>query len=120
LRAAGVSKGRDSSREFDPPRAIVRKQRVLKEDEVARLIEGYRNGGTMYQLAAQFGVHRVTVGVILKRNGVEIRRRGLDESQRAEVARLRGEGMSYSRIGEWLGVDASTVRRFRVRMPVVG
>jgi hypothetical protein len=67
---------------------------VLKEDEIARLIEGYQNGKTVYQLAAQFGVHRVTVGVILKRNGVEIRRRGCDESQRAEVARLRGEGMA--------------------------
>jgi IS30 family transposase len=117
---AEVSKGRDSSGEFDPPRPEVRKRRVLKVEEIAHLIEGYRNGGTVYQLAAQFGVHRITVGVILKRNGVEIRRRGLDESQRAEVARLRGEGMSYARIGERLGVDASTVRRLHVRMPVVG
>jgi IS30 family transposase len=110
-----VSKGRDSSGEFDPPRAIVRKRRVLKDEEVARLIEGYRNGKTGYELASEFCVHRVTVSVILKRNGVEIRRRGLDESQRAEVARLRGEGMSYARIGEGLGVDASTARRSYLR-----
>jgi hypothetical protein len=47
------------------------------------------------EVSGEFGVHRVTVGVILKRNGVENQRRGLDESQRAEVARLRDEGMSY-------------------------
>jgi transposase-like protein len=77
LSVSGASKGRDSSEEFDPPRPEVRKRRVLKEEEVARLIEGYRNGKTVHELASEFGVHRVRVGVILKRNGVETRRRGL-------------------------------------------
>ena len=94
----------------------MRKRRFLKYEEIARLIEGYRSGKTMYELAHEFGIHRVTVGVILKRNGVEIRRRGLDDSQRAEVARLRGEGMSYSRIGERFGVDPSTARRFYLQV----
>ncbi|MDR0593577.1 MAG: helix-turn-helix domain-containing protein [Bifidobacteriaceae bacterium] len=88
---------------------------MLKDQDSARLIEGYLSGKTVYELAAEFGVTRQTVTGHLKRRGVAMRLKGIAESDRAEVARLRGEGMSYARIGEKLGVDPSTVQRFHVR-----
>jgi DNA invertase Pin-like site-specific DNA recombinase len=90
----------------------VRQRRMLKEDEIARLIEGYTDGRTVYELGREFGIHRTTVSVILKRNGVALRTRGLDESLRPQIARLREEGWSYCRLGPHFGVDPATVKRF--------
>jgi hypothetical protein len=55
------------------------------------MMEAYRNGKTVYQLAEVFGIARQTVGVILRRRGVPTRG-GVPSADRAEVARLRGEG----------------------------
>jgi DNA-binding CsgD family transcriptional regulator len=107
-----VSKAWDGSGEYDAPRPVCRKKRVLSQREVEALIEGYQNGRTVYELGAEFGIHRGTVSKLLKRVGVPMRRRGLDESQYREVAALRAKGMSFAKLGERFGVDASTVRRF--------
>jgi IS30 family transposase len=107
-----VSKERDGLGEYAPPRPQVRQRRMLKEDEIARLIEGYKDGGTVYELGREFGVHRATVSVLLKRNGVALRMRGLDESLRPEIIRLREEGWSYYRLGPRFGVDPATVKHF--------
>jgi hypothetical protein len=48
----------------------------------------------------------------LTRCGVEMRRRGLDQSRYREVAALRAGGLSFAKLGERFGVDAGTVRRF--------
>jgi IS30 family transposase len=107
-----VSETRDGSDEYAPPRPVVRKRRMLKQDEIARLVEGYQDGKTVYELGREFGVHRTTVSVILKRNGAVIRRQGLDQSLRTELVRLRQEGWSYYRLGPRFGVDPATVKRF--------
>jgi IS30 family transposase len=110
-----VSEARDSSGEFAPPRPVCRKKRTLSAGEIDRLVEGYRSGSTMKELARQFGVHRVTVSLLVKRAGVPVRRASLDESLRPEIARLRDEGWSYSRPGDRYGVDPATVRRFHIK-----
>ena len=69
----------------------------------------------VYELAAQFGIARQTDSTHLKRCGVTMRMRGLDESQRPEVEQLRVDGMSYARIGERFDVDATTVLTFMRR-----
>jgi hypothetical protein len=107
-----VSEARDSSGEFAPPRPVVRRRRTLKPDEIVRLIKGYGDGTTVYELGREFGIHRTTASVILKRNGSVIRRRGLDESLRPEITRLREEGWSYYRLGPRFGVAPATVKRF--------
>lgn len=80
------------------------------------MIEGYEAGDTVYELGDQFGISRQTVGKILKREGVRMRRQGLTSEQVDEAARLYDAGWSLARIGERMSVDATTVlNRLRER-----
>jgi hypothetical protein len=65
---------------------------VINAFQTEKLIEGYRRGKTVYELGREFGIHLATVGVILKRNNMPMRMRGLDELLRLEIVRLREEG----------------------------
>ena len=83
---------------------------------MVRLIDSYRGGATVYELGARFKIDRRTVSVILKREGVMLRRRGLDTEQVDQAVHLYGTGWSLAKIGEHLGVDAGTVHaRLRER-----
>jgi|SRR5829696_658976 len=53
-------------------RGLVRR---LSEGQVAKLIDGYLHGVTMKELASYFKIHRTTVSLHLKRQGVRSRRR---------------------------------------------
>jgi hypothetical protein len=55
--------------------------RQLDDGQVQKLIEGYQAGATVYELGDQFGINRQTVGKILKRHGVKMRRQGLSPSR---------------------------------------
>jgi len=84
----------------------------LTDAQIDRLVEGYLAGKTVYELDVMFGISRQTVSEHLHRPAVPMRMRGLDESLRPEILRLRGEGWPLKRLGERFGVDASTVRNF--------
>ena len=60
----------------------------------------------VYELAARFGIHRVTVSAHLHRRGVTLRHQGLDDEGVNEAIRLYEGGWSLARIGDRLGVDA--------------
>lgn len=66
-------------------------------------------GATVYELAARFGIHRVTVSAHLHSRGVTLRHQGLDDEGVVEAIRLYEGGWSLARIGDRLGVDATTV-----------
>jgi lambda repressor-like predicted transcriptional regulator len=68
-------------------------------------VEGFVAGGTVYELADCFGIHRTTVSAHLHREGVAMRRRGLDEPRVDHAARLDEQGWSVARIGARLDVD---------------
>src|SRR5665213_20843 len=56
----------------------VRRQKLprkLSDEEISQLVQGYRVGLTVYELATQFGIHSETVAGILKREGVPRQRR---------------------------------------------
>ena len=89
-----------------------RSHKVLSGTEVERLAAEYLSGKTVYELGREFGIHRTTVGIILKRHGVKMRRQGIDASLRAEIIQLRQDGWSYARLGERYGVDPSTISNF--------
>lgn len=82
----------------------------LTDGQVARLVDGYRAGAAMKDLAIEFGVHRTTITQHLRRNGVSLRRRGLDHHQIDQAVRLYRQGWSLARVGTGFGVDAHTVR----------
>jgi DNA-directed RNA polymerase specialized sigma24 family protein len=49
--------------------------RRLSEEQIEDMAEQYLSGLTVYQLAEVFGIARQTVGIILRRHGVDTRRR---------------------------------------------
>jgi len=85
--------------------------RWLTRAEGDRVVQLYRNGKSMRDLAHQFGVHPTTVSATLRREGVELRKRGLDAGQIDEAVNLYAAGNSLARIGDHFGVDHGTVWR---------
>jgi len=75
---------------------------------VTALVNGYQAGETVYELAARFGIHRATVSAHLHRQGITVRRQGLDAEGIAHAVRLYEDGWSVARIGDRLGVDGTT------------
>ena len=83
--------------------------RRLAPDEMTALAEEYQAGATVYELAERFGINRKTVALHLHRQGVEMRRQGLDDEQIADAARLYERGWSLARIADQYGVWSRTV-----------
>jgi N-acyl-L-homoserine lactone synthetase len=91
----------------------------LDAPATAELIAAYLAGARLKDLAGLFGVHRTTVSSILARHGVELRPVGMSLDQVDHAARLYREGWSLARIGEKVGVDDMTVRRYLLLAGVV-
>jgi hypothetical protein len=83
--------------------------RQLTALEVAALVDQYRSGATVYDLADQFSIHRTTVSQHLHRQGIGMRRQGLYDDQVDHAVQLYQTGQSLTRIGARLDVDAGTV-----------
>lgn len=83
----------------------------LNATELACLVERYHAGATVYELAAEFGVHRTTISQRLKTAGVQMRLQPLTAKQVATTAALYGTGLSLADVGQQLGVDASTLHQ---------
>jgi len=81
----------------------------LKPAQVDALVAGYEAGKTMEQLAAGFGINRVTVSAHLRRAEVPLRRAGLDPQQAAEAACLYKAGWSSGKLAERFDVSVDTV-----------
>jgi DNA-binding CsgD family transcriptional regulator len=88
------------------------RQRRLTEPETGRLAARYREGATVYELAAEFDVNRRTVAARLKRTGVGMRRSTPGEAQIAEMVRLYESGFSLAKVAEQVGVSTSTVLNY--------
>lgn len=58
------------------------------------LVAAYEAGKSMKDLAAEFGINRVTVSIHLRRAEDLLRRTGLDPEQTAEAASLYRTGWS--------------------------
>jgi len=84
-------------------------QRRLTKSQQADLVERYRSGDLMTDLAETYGIDRRTVSSILKRHDVPSRPRGLSVEQVQEAVLMYAQGKSLAAIGKDLGVDAGTV-----------
>jgi hypothetical protein len=67
----------------------------------------------------RFGIHRATVAAVLRRLGVEPRKKGLSDERVAEACRLYFEGWSLARLAERYDVTDMTVRRYLLLAGVV-
>jgi transposase-like protein len=72
------------------------------------MIQQYRNGLTVYQLADLFGIARQTVGIILRRHGVNTRPT-IPRSDWPELVRLRQAGVTVAGLARRWGVSESQV-----------
>jgi hypothetical protein len=101
----------DPTEPAPPPvdRPKPRRARQLDADQVQELIAGYQAGATVYELGVRFGIDRRTVGSILHRQGVQMRRRGLSLEQIDDAIHLYNLGWSLPRVGKHLNVDHVTV-----------
>ena len=92
--------------------------RRLSSSETVQLADWYRAGSSVYELAAQFQVHRVTVSKCLREQGVRMRGQGLSLDQQEQATGLYASGLSLARIGDRFGVEAHTVRSALLRRGV--
>jgi DNA-binding CsgD family transcriptional regulator len=84
-------------------------QHRLALDEVRRLVEGYKSGATVYELAEQFGLNRETVSSQLKQSGVVLRN-VIRDDEVVRAIELFESGLSANLIGKRLGRDPKTIR----------
>jgi hypothetical protein len=84
--------------------------RQLRPAELDGLVEGYRAGKTVFQLADQFGIDRRTVGRHLRKRGIDTTPPGLQPEDVAAAADLYRSGWSLARIGDKYGTASTTVR----------
>jgi site-specific DNA recombinase len=101
-----------------PPEAVprtIRRQRRLSQEQVHELIDSYRLGICVNDLAAQFEIHRSTVFDHVNRAGIRRRYPAIGPREVEEAAELYRTGQSLRAIGIHFGVHASTVGQYLVR-----
>ena len=108
VRRIGVLSERDEV-DVELPPSPKPPPRRLNAEQVQVLVEHYQQGRTTYELAKQFGIHRVTVSQHLRRSGVTMRRQGLSDEALLEAARLYESGSSLARLADRFGVDPKTI-----------
>lgn len=80
-----------------------------------RIVDRYRSGERVIDIAQALSVDKVTVIEHLNRAEVERRPRGMSEGQVDEAVRLYASGLSLARVGERLGFSARTIRTMILR-----
>jgi hypothetical protein len=89
------------------------KYRTLKQlrpSEVNLLVDGYQSGATVYELAKRFGVHRATVGVYLRAQGIDTTPPAICPEDVPTIVGLYQAGWSLRRIGKKFGVSDGAVQ----------
>lgn len=95
-------------------RRAYRTARQLRPAEVDELVATYQSGGTIRQLAVQFGIHRSTVGQHLSARGIDTQPPALHPDDVPAAADLYRSGWSLARIAEKYNTTDDTVwRRLR-------
>jgi lambda repressor-like predicted transcriptional regulator len=86
-----------------------RRAKRVRDDEVDHLVDLYRSGEAVKDLATRFNLHRDTVGAILNRRGVIRRARGIPKDRLPGVVTACREGSSLDMIARDVGVATNTV-----------
>jgi DNA-directed RNA polymerase specialized sigma24 family protein len=99
----------DAPQNDEAVRTACRTARQLRPAEVDELVEDYRAGATVYDLAARFGISRATIGQHLRRRGVDTKPPGLHPDDVSAAVGLYGDGWSLARIAEKFDTSVKTV-----------
>lgn len=104
-----------------PPRAF-KTLRKLKLAEISELVAQFQAGSSVYKLADRFGIHRSTVGRLLRSQGIDTTAPALTEELVREAVQLYTDGWSCKKIARHVGVGAETIRErlHQVGVPMRG
>ncbi|MFV0258625.1 MAG: helix-turn-helix domain-containing protein [Acidimicrobiales bacterium] len=91
-------------------RELQMSQTLLHPEQVADLVDEYRQGVPVRELAERYGVHRQTVSDHARRHGLAPRHRTLSADERALIVSLRQGGSTLNEIAERVRVSERTVR----------
>ena len=80
-------------------------QRRLRDPEIDDLIDAYRSGATVSQLATRYQIHRTTALALLKRYGIPRRGRVWSPDLNERAIRVYGEGCSCVAIARQMKVN---------------
>ena len=101
------------------PPALGPRQTRLKAPDVDRLIEAYRGGALVKDLASEFSLHRTPVTLVLRRAGVDLRPVGLSDKQVVRAGQLYASGWTLAKLGVKYDVDDMTIWRSLKKIGVV-
>ena len=91
----------------------------MKTERNAAVVDGYRAGKTLAELAREHSVSRSMIAKILRRTGVERRRRGprpgAHADRDAQIVALYRNGATLSQVGERYGISKTGVRWILMR-----
>jgi len=90
--------------------AVGKVQTFLTSAQVEALVASYRGGASTTELSETFAIHRRTVVIHLKRQGVPLRRDGLAPKHVKAASRLYADGWSLAQIATKFSTTANTVR----------
>jgi lambda repressor-like predicted transcriptional regulator len=88
---------------------IHQQQKYLNDEEIDKIIAGYKSGQTLRALAKQFDSHRITISRKLKAAGIKLRYESPSDSQIDEMVQQYESGLSMAKVGKQFGFAASSV-----------
>lgn len=71
-----------------------RSKRFLKPEDITNIVHRYQAGETTQQVGTRYGISKTRVAIVLREQGVTIRRRGLTDDQVTGAATLYAAGHS--------------------------
>lgn len=101
-----------------------RRAKRLNDSQLARLVDRYKSGATVYALALEFAIDRRTVSNHLKQQGIIMHLQPPAKETVDEMVQLYESGLSMSKVGQQVGFSADSVgnhlrkRRVKTREPL--
>ena len=81
----------------------------LNDTQLARLVDQYESGTTVYELASEFAIDRRTVSIHLKQQGVIMRLQLPSARTVDDIVRLYESGLSMSKVGQQIDISVDLV-----------
>lgn len=85
--------------------------RKFTDEEEKEICKEYQEGKTAKKLSNEYNVHEMTVGKILKRNGIKARRRKFTDEEEKEICKEYQKGKTARELGKKYSISETTVRR---------
>jgi hypothetical protein len=86
-----------------------RSKRFLTAQDITDVVHRYEAGETTQQIGNRYGISKTRVASILREQGINIRRQGVNDEQVSEATTLYNAGNSLAWLGSRYGVSHTTI-----------